>query len=122
MSSSYESIERKVKELLPNLNPVECVKIALALDSEFKEFYKDLDFLKGGKAFFDYVAFAVANNWHGNPVVNATCQYENKIVMRFVEDALHSFDQSAHTQWLEISKLQAEIADLRKQLQDRNSK
>lgn len=116
--SSFEALEQKLKELLPNLSEGAGIRIALALDETFKDYYKDLDFLRGGRAFFDALRIAVANNWHGRPEVNGQCRIENEIVMRFAEDALQSFDSQAHNRWLEIGKLQAEVQNMRQQIKD----
>ena len=76
----------------------------------------------GARAIFDYFHFRVVNNYHLDPIIDLECQSENDIVIAWVTDALEEIDPEDYNNWVEISKLQQEIAQLKgiiKQLENK---
>lgn len=75
--------------------------------------YGHLDFVKGGRAFFDYLMDRVANNWYGRPECQKQCDVENEIITKFAKEALEEFDNYTFVQWQDITKLSIEKNELR---------
>ena len=55
------------------------------------------DFDKGAKAMFDYVTYAVANHFHGDPDIQKIMDIENEFAISLIEDALDDVSPDIYT-------------------------
>lgn len=76
---------------------------------------KTEEFRRGAKAMFDYVLYATANNWHGNPELNKKCDAENDFTNKLIVNALAEVSPEDELKWKNIVKLQQEINKLKSQ-------
>lgn len=60
---------------------------------------KEGEFHQGVKAFFDYLLFRAANNYHGDPETDKVCQEENRVVRGWAEDGLREVDKDSYEEW-----------------------
>jgi hypothetical protein len=74
------------------------------------------DFRKGVRAVFDSLLCRAANNYHGNPDVNASCTEENKIVTAWAADALAEVSVDDWNEWVSITDLRRENDELKAQV------
>jgi len=61
------------------------------------------DFRKGAKAMFDFLLVRAANHYHGNPIVQKQCDYDNALVTEWAEDALESVSPDDAAEWRSVS-------------------
>ena len=71
------------------------------------------EFRKGVRAMFDYLTYRAANNYHGNPRINARCDEENSIINSWAAEALHTISPDDHMEWCSIVELRKENIQLR---------
>jgi hypothetical protein len=74
------------------------------------------DFRKGARAMFDSLLCRAANNYHGNPSVDAACTEENKIVTAWAADALAEVSVDDWNEWASITDLRRENDELKAQV------
>jgi hypothetical protein len=74
------------------------------------------DFRKGARAMFDSLLCRAANNYHGNPSVDAACTEENKIVTAWAADALAEVSVDDWNEWVSITDLRRENDELKAQV------
>jgi hypothetical protein len=61
------------------------------------------DFKRGVRAVYDYLTGRAANHYHGNPVIQKQCDYDNELVLTWAEDALEEVSEEVHNEWRSIS-------------------
>lgn len=102
-------------------DPVDLDTKNIAFSSGYKagreEGYKD-----GVKAFFDHLLTRAANNWHANPKVSEVCAKENNLIYAWAKDTLQELAEPAYSHWVQITELQNEIRNLKKELNNAKSK
>lgn len=55
------------------------------------------EFQKGARAMFDALTFRAANHWHPNAMDQ--CNYDNKLIYEWAEDALEEVDEFSGEEW-----------------------
>ncbi len=72
------------------------------------------DFQKGARAMFDSLTFRAANHWH--PTAMEQCNYDNKLIYEWVEDALEEVDPGSIVEWRAIDSAFRDGVKLGKQI------
>jgi hypothetical protein len=61
------------------------------------------DFQKGVRAMFDALTFRAANHWH--PHAMDQCNYDNKLIYEWAEDAMEEVSPADYTEWKSMNQM-----------------
>lgn len=75
----------------------------LIKNSEYPD-SSSVEFRRGVRAFFDHLLMRTANNWHGNPDVQAQCDAENAIIEEWAKETLEQVSLEDHIEWVTVSE------------------
>lgn len=64
---------------------------------------------KGIRAFFSYLAYKAANNFHADPNKSEECEKENDLVMDWATGVLECISPEDHADWKSIIELQRKL-------------
>lgn len=84
----------------------------------------EAEFKRGVKAAFDWLMIRSANNYHGNPKIQARCDVENSWLTECARDMLEDLSPEDHNEWKKVTDLAKRVnkleADLRACEAERN--